>query len=125
SVADGGVLTINNSTISANAARFDGGGISNQGSVSLYHVTMAGNVAESQGGGLFNGMGNIELYNSLLAENYQGVVLNDCNGPVIVYSSDYNYSQSNCPFGGSPTHNLTGGDPLLGPLQGNGGAAPP
>jgi hypothetical protein len=118
------LLTINNSTLSANSAQGNGGGIMNFGSSALFFVTIAGNIADSAGNGggagAIENIGSAEIRNSLLGENYVNVNIQQCGG-LPINSQDYNYSQDNCGFTGTTTHNLTGGDPLLGPLQNNGG----
>ena len=56
-----------------------------------------------------------------VAENVASSIANDCAGDPLD-SRDYNYIQTaDCSPNGTTTHNVTGGDPLLGPLQGNGG----
>ena len=125
-----GTLTLNNSTLSANSTTGGGGGIANAGAAHLFHVTVAGNVADRDamgggraGGGISNTVGTVELWNTLLTENYQGSTANDCAGDPLT-SQDYNYIQTTagCTLGGTTTHNIYGGDALLGPLQDNGGA---
>ena len=125
-------LTVFNSTISNNSTGFDGGGIeANNGAVRLFHTTIAGNLAGHAGlGGYVGGGINIvfttepvQLWNTLLADNYVGNVSNDCAGNSLT-SEDYNYFQSTdgCMINGISTHNVIGGDPLLASLADNGGA---
>jgi hypothetical protein len=125
-----GILTLNNSTISANSTTGSGGGIANSGTTRLFHVTIAGNLADSNalgggsGGGISNTLGTVELWNTIVAENYHGNIADDCAGDPLT-SQDYNYIQTTagCSIGGpATTHNVYGGDALLGPLQNNGGA---
>jgi hypothetical protein len=125
-----GTLTMNNSTISANSTTGSGGAIANSGTTRLFHVTIAGNLADRDavggnrtGGGISNTLGTVELWNTIVAENFHGSIADDCAGDPIT-SQDYNYIQTTagCSIGGPATHNVYGGDALLGPLQNNGGA---
>jgi hypothetical protein len=126
-----GTLTLNNSTISANSTTGSGGAIANSGTTRLFHVTIAGNLADSDavggnrtGGGISNTLGTVELWNTLVVENFHGSIADDCAGDPLT-SWDYNYIQTTagCSIGGpATTHNVYGGDALLGPLQNNGGA---
>jgi hypothetical protein len=119
-----------NSTISNNTAAFDGGGVANNGDAAqFFHTTIAGNLADSAaaggyvGGGISNG-GPLQLWNSLLADNYNAGTLSDCYSGTPLTSEDYNYFQTAnaCTINGVTTHNIIGGDPLLASLADNGGA---
>jgi hypothetical protein len=138
-----GQLTINQSTLSSNtsnSAGGSGGGIYNYGSVLIVNSTLSGNGAGGKsGGGIFNNpAGNLILSNSTLANNSAGsgggifgtataslqnsIVANnsggDCGGNLI--SNGHNLSSDDtCNFNGPGDMNNT--DPLLGPLQNNGG----
>ncbi len=118
-----GILSISNSTVSGNAAGFTclvcdegyarGGGISNNGTLSITNATLNANSVSSSmsasGGGISNG-GLLSLMNSIIANSTGG----DCaSGPI---SPNIN----NLIEDGSCGPTLTG-DPLLGPLQDNGG----
>jgi len=137
---------VNDSTISANSAHGNGGAIAapiptagvttSQGSVQLYEVTVAGNVADSDfggaglGGGIQRAAGGntIELWSTLLVENYAANQPNDCAGDPLT-SHDYNYIQStgipaSCTITGTMAHDISAGDALLDALQDNGGTTP-
>jgi hypothetical protein len=114
---DGGTLTLNNSTLSANSAVGKGGALVNDTTAHLFFVTIAGNVADNQaigsqpGGGIFNlGGATTDLWNSLLAENYETSTPNDC--APLVTSHDYNYIQttSGCLITGTTDNTLVGGE---------------
>ncbi len=102
----------------AGGSSFDfGGGIYDSGTTLLLRsCTVSGNEADF-GGGL-SGSGN--LGNTILAGNIADTDP-DCSG--FITSSDYNLIQntSGATITGTTTHNLTGQNPLLGPLQDNGG----
>jgi hypothetical protein len=114
----GGPVTVNNSTISGNRAvgvapPYDtfGGGI-NGAPVTVNNSTISGNGA-NHGSGISSG-GTVEIQNSILA-NGSG---QNCNG--VVTSNAYNVSSDGtCNFSNSGDRNNT--DPMLGPLQYNGG----
>lgn len=126
-MADGGAglqnvgsATVVNSTISANSATVNGGAIDNlpDGTVALRNVTVSGNSGAS-GPGLANGTGAVAtLKNTILANSVGG---GDCEGNVT--SQGYNLIEdpTGCTIGGDTTGNLTGLDPMLGPLANNGG----
>lgn len=135
----GQTVTLRNSTISGNAAGRTGGGIYNTGTnanlpgiVHLYNVTIVANIANSAnevgqgGGGVFNSTfasgDRIHLYNSILAGNTEGLgETPECQGTLS--SQGYNLigDVTECTVEGDQTGNLVGVDPLLGPLQDNGG----
>ncbi len=110
------LVTLVNSTVSGNHANF-GGGIANQGTVELTNSTITGNSANNEGGGIKNFFpGNmVELVNTIVAGQALGT---DCHG-IPVTSNGHNLdSDGSCGF--SAPGDLTA-DPLLGPLQNNGG----
>jgi CSLREA domain-containing protein len=125
------LLTLTNSTISGNSALENGGGIATIGTVDLNNVTIATNTADSdgngsgEGGGIRNINGTVNLRNTLLAGNIdRGGETPECVGTLT--SQDYNLvlQPTGCTIVGSTAHNIVGQDPLLGPLQQNGGPTP-
>jgi len=129
-ILNGGNLTLINSTISGNSAAMFGGGVSNYlGTLSLYNVTVVNNTAGTggsigEGGGLHNYGGTITLRNSLVANNIDLVAPTtgaDCSGAIT--SQGYNLIEdvASCTIIGTTTGNITGQDPILGPLAANGG----
>lgn len=111
---DRGVTYLTNSTISNNRANSYGGGISNHGVVTVTNSTISHNSSTNPGGGLYN-FGDINLSNSILANSLNG---GDCitYGSGSVIDNGFNIIEDN-------SCGLTGGsDPLLGPLQNNGGS---
>jgi hypothetical protein len=142
-IANAGTLTITNSTISGNSANGQhdgqpygrGGGIS--GSVTLTNSTLSGNYANLVGGGVDGGgaitnstvsdnngggisvAGTLEIGNTILKAGAGGPNISNNGGTVT--SRGYNISSDD----GSGLLNGPGDqintDPMLGPLQNNGG----
>jgi hypothetical protein len=119
-----GVVTITASTIVSNSAAGPGdnygGAIQDYGTTTIHDSTIVGNLA-TYGGGITGGT----LYNTILAGNSASVSGPDGSGTIV--SGDYNLIQntSGISFSGTTTHNITGKNPLLGPLQYNGGLPAP
>jgi PKD repeat protein len=119
-----GTALIVNSTVSGNIVTgFVGGGIASFSSdlVEIKNSTIAGNTAVTEGGGLWRGAaGPIEITNSIIGGN-EAAVGPDCFGTIV--SLDYNLltDTTGCVITGTASSDLTGVDPLLGPLQDNGG----
>jgi hypothetical protein len=114
-IFNGGTLKIINSTISANEVsayiRGSGGGISNSGTLTISNSTISGNGATTGGGGI---SGTATLRNSIVANNTGG----NCSGAMT--SNGFNLSSDgSCNFSGPGDLNNT--NPMLGPLQYNGG----
>lgn len=124
-----GVLTISDSTISGNHASFlnglfyaQGGGIYNLGTLIMGNSTVSANGVDSApngdaGGGIFQA-GSLYMWNTVLSGN-SAPTGPDLSGPIT--SSGYNLIGNTS--GGSsfdPT-DLLNVDPMLGPLQDNGG----
>ena len=106
---EGGTLTVTNSTFSGNSANF-GGGIATIGTLAVSNSTLSGNSANF-GGGIVN-FGTMHLSNTIIANSSSG---GDCAnaGPIITNINNL-VEDGTC----SPAFS---GDPLLGPLQDNGG----
>lgn len=121
-----GSASLVNSTISNNEVRgvlsATGGGITNSGTLTSTNSTIAGNAAQVDGpeassrvGGLFNN-GDATLKNTIVADSFGA----DCGPPGAVTSLGHNLdSDGTC--GLSSPGDLSGVDPLLGPLTNNGG----
>jgi hypothetical protein len=122
-----------NSTISGNNALGSGGGlvVGSGSSAALFNVTITDNTANADsditgsGGGIRIAFGTVSFQNTIIAGNLNnagsGTIHPDCSGTFD--SLDYNLIQdtTGCTINGQTAHNLTGVDPLLGPLQDNGG----
>lgn len=120
-----GQLYLINSTISGNASiDSNGGGIylHSQATAYVYNTTIAGNSA-ANGGGLFNS-GTFNLQNTIIADNTATTSGNspDCTGTALT-SNGFNLigEDLGCLLTGSSTGMIVDMDPVLGPLQNNGG----
>jgi hypothetical protein len=149
-ILNGGILTIGNSTVSGNHVSLSGcqfscsargGGIYNVGTLALYNSTISGNTASPYGQGNGSGIytaspGTAIIQNSTLGGNggsgaatiwgtaalQNSIVANNgsSNCGAAITSNGYNLS-SDATCGFSNTGDLNNTDPMLGPLQYNGG----
>jgi len=111
------LLTVANSTISGNSAGTSGGGIGTSTTLRVANCTITGNSAPS-GGGIYN-VGSVEVSNTILNAGALGE--NIFNNGGTVTSDGYNLSSDD---GGGYLNgqgDQINTDPLLGPLQNNGG----
>ena len=116
-----GAATIANSTLSGNSADERGGAIWNIGQVTVGSSTIFGNSAD-EGGGIFNFVSSLILDNTIVAGNTAATAGTDIAGGFT--SNDHNLIGDSTDvvfIGGSGNHDLYDVDPLLGPLQDNGG----
>jgi CSLREA domain-containing protein len=134
-VFNGGTLTLTNSTVSGNVASKDGGGIFNESTADSFSSTIANNRADADsngsgiGGGVYNWSAQGATFNfqtTIIANNQVGSNPNnirDCAGTLT--SEGYNLIRITPP-GECNVAPVTGdiffSDPLLGPLQNNGGS---
>ena len=116
------VAEITNSTVSGNVSEHNGGGLAtrdHESELTLVHVTLTNNTAEGlPGGGLGIGAGTVTTRSSILAGNTPA----DCSTsslPGVISQGQNLSSDGTCGF--SMPADLPGVDPLLGPLQDNGG----
>ena len=141
-IYNGGTLTVSNSTLSGNSALLEGGGIftdiNGTQSVTLTNVTLTANRANTGGGCCSPGGGLIAwgtrwplLHNTLIAGNFRGATgttRDDVFGALDA-GGDYNLIGDGTGMTGlsdGVNGNQVGSadapiDPLLGPLQNNGG----
>ena len=112
-----GPLTITNSTISGNSAA-RGGGIVNGGPLTITNTTISDNQSDPGSGSIHNS-GSLEIGNTIFKTGSPGANIFSNSGTVT--SHGYNLSSDN--GGGFLTANgdQVNTDPLLGPLQNNGG----
>ena len=123
--ADGGgvynasTLTITNSTFSGNAAHGSGGACINGGMLLITNSTLGGNSADVVGGGVYN-IATFQIGNTVLKRGDSGDNISNANGGTVM-SLGYNVSSDDgSGFLTGPGDQINT-DPLLGPLQGNGG----
>jgi choice-of-anchor C domain-containing protein len=130
-------LALANTTVSSNQAHAAGGGIyfhRNAKPATLVNATITDNRADRNGttgqagGGIYSAVGNVLLLNTLVAGNFQGTDTagSDIEGQVDPASS-HNLVGDATSAGGlvhGVNDNLVGVDPLLGPLEDNGGQSP-
>ena len=122
--AGSSTIDLINSTLSGNSSAFGGGGIYafNSAVINLHNATVANNNTAGSGGGLsVITPATVNMSNSILADNF-GNTNPDC--AATINSLGYNLVEivsSGCVFSGNQTGVLTAVDPLLGPLQANGG----
>jgi hypothetical protein len=130
---NGPTMVMLNSTIAGNFSDGAGGGIfADGGSTSLYNATVQGNLANSDlhgsanGGGVANDSNStLTFINTLIVENYHVVVpgplleADDCAGGIISQSNNFlsAVDSLHCVVTGT----YSADNPLLGPLQDNGG----
>jgi CSLREA domain-containing protein len=113
-----GTVGLINSTLSGNVATASsGGGIYTEATLATNNVTIASNTAET-GGGLFAIGAPPSLFNSIVADN-TATVGPDCDGPV--QSNGFNLVEDPTDCDNLEVGDLLNVDPLLGPLQDNGG----
>jgi predicted outer membrane repeat protein len=111
-----GVVTSDNSTFARNLADDEGGAFyQDGGSTILKNSTVGRNSAGVGGGGIRNTGGTVTLENSMVAATVAG---GDCSGAIA--SGDYNLDSDNSCNLIAPG-DVPNSDPLLGPLQDNGG----
>ena len=116
-VVNAGTLTVDNSSISGNRASRSGGGIWNMeaSTLALTDSTVNGNSAGDGGGIMTEGSADIQLAGTIIANSLRG---GDCSG--LITSLGYNLDSDGTCRLTEPT-DLPKKDPLLGPLQDNGG----
>jgi hypothetical protein len=149
----GGLLQIYNCTLSGNRAGH-GGALYNEGvgaEVHMYNSTISGNSSEAEGGAIFNvgystAVGTIKILNSTLSGNSSGVygegIFNlggsatiDIGSTILnatalknldgtIQSLGYNLSSDDGSGWLTATGDQINTDPMLGPLQLNGGQSP-
>jgi hypothetical protein len=114
-IASGGTLTMSNSTIANNVGFYGGGGLSSGGPTTISNSTIASNSSFSSGGGI---RGTINMQNTILAGNGADRYP-DLDGSLS--SSGYNLIGNTSGGSGFDSTDLLNVNPLLGPLQDNGG----
>ncbi|MFZ9860109.1 MAG: choice-of-anchor Q domain-containing protein, partial [Gemmataceae bacterium] len=111
----GGILNFSNSTVSGNSATQGGGIANNSGTVTVTNSTVSGNSADQNGGGGIANNGTLNIANTIIANSTSG---GDYAGQVGTIGTNTNNLVED---GSLPGTSEITGDPLLGPLQNNGG----
>src|SRR6266478_989242 len=123
-------LTVLNSTLSSNSAVY-GGGVWNDGSYSgsgtlmVLNSTFSGNAASFQGGGIYNGgaqlsNATVKVGSTILKAGALGANIFKAAGATVT-SFGYNLSSDNGGGWLTNTADQINTEPMLGPLQNNGG----
>ncbi len=131
-IYNSGHLNMLNSTISGNRAANFGGGLFNEptGAVSIKSSTIPFNFADDNdnnvgsGGGIYNNGGSVQLGNSILWGNVRRNLIfhtaDECGGTITSMGYNWLKTMDSCAYVFGVV-DITGLDPLLGPLQNNGG----
>jgi hypothetical protein len=124
------VLTISNSTLSINSADTNGGGIYSNGisgnaSLTVNNCTFSGNWAPN-GSGIINdgrnlGAATLTIGNTILNVGPAGAGATLINNSGTITSRGYNLSSDNASAYLNATGDQNSTDPMLGPIQDNGG----
>lgn len=119
---EAGTLTVSNCTISGNgglAYTPFGGGVynANAGTMTITNSTLSGNSALYGGGGIYND-GTVTIGNSIFGNAGAGNIVSYFG---VVLSDGYNLSSDDASGFLTATGDQINADPMLGPLQDNGG----
>jgi hypothetical protein len=115
----GDTLTISNSTLSGNFANQDGGAILSNGPLTITNSTISGNWVNGNGGGIIN-YAALEIGNTILNASPQGANIFNGDGGTVT-SLGYNLSSDNAAGLLTGAGDQINTNPMLGPLQDNGG----
>ena len=113
-------LTVDTSTISGNTAARYGGGISVAGTTNIVNSTIANNSA-AVGGGLRGNGYSVTTSNSIFAKNTATTTDPDFSGTLTSHGYNLIGNNTGTTITGTTTGNQLNVNPLLGPLQDNGG----
>jgi predicted outer membrane repeat protein len=122
----GGTVTVTNTTLSGNWCENGGGGIYNYGTLTITNSTLSGNFcgnsADDHGGGIYNtGAGTLKIGDTILKAGPSGENVYNVQQIGSVTSLGYNLSSDNGGGYLTATGDRITTDPMLGPLQNNGG----
>jgi len=111
-------LTVSNSTLSGNTTQLHGGGLWSDGTAVISSSTFSGNNGQTAGA-IVNRLGTLEMKNTVLNRGDVGPNMDNDSGTVI--SHGYNLCNDNCAGLLNGPGDQINTDPILGPLQDNGG----
>jgi CSLREA domain-containing protein len=127
----GGTMTLSNSTVFGNSAGFGGGGIDNEGTATIASCTISGNSATQNGGGGMVNNSDATVRNTIIAKNTapKDTSLNarsDYSGKLTSEGFNLIGNKSGATITPAQPSDQIGSpgfaiDPMLGPLQDNGG----
>jgi hypothetical protein len=112
-------VTITDSTFSGNAALVYGGACFNQGTLQIANSTLSDNSAGVFGGGVLT-VGTLQIGNTILNRGHSGENIHSF-GEITVISLGYNLSSDDAAGFLTGPGDQINTDPMLGPLQDNGG----
>lgn len=116
---NGAMLEISNTTLNGNFARFSAGGIFNMGALEIGNSTLSDNAAENGGGIVNGGSGTTQITNTILNVGVLGGNIVHNGGTIT--SNGYNLSSDDGGGVLTATGDQINTNPMLGPLQDNGG----
>jgi hypothetical protein len=118
-----GSISIFNSTVSGNSATRDGGGVIYATGGIIGSVTIVNNTAGGNAGGLasFIGATPIIVRNTIIANNTTAGTSPDLGGTITSEGFNLIENTTGATINGNTGGNITGVDPMLGPLANNGG----
>ncbi|MCC6905763.1 MAG: tandem-95 repeat protein [Anaerolineae bacterium] len=119
-IYNGGTLSLTNVTLSGNKAQGMGGAMFNAGTLSLSHSTISQNQAASGGAIAGTSAAVTTVGNSILSGN-SAAVGPVCAGSLASAGGNFFSDLNGCAVSGLAASDRVGVDPLLGPLQNNGG----
>jgi hypothetical protein len=111
-------LTVTNSTLSANTTQLHGGGIFNGGQSAISHSTLSGNSGMTAGA-IVNRLATLDIESTILNRGELGPNISNDIGTVTSHGYNLSSDDGAGVLNGPGDHINT--NPLLGPLQNNGG----
>ncbi|MBP0017400.1 MAG: CHAT domain-containing protein [Cyanobacteria bacterium SBLK] len=122
----GGLLTRNtidltNTTVSANSSSNFGGGIAASSGGTIQNSTIAFNTTNTNGGGLYTIAGTFDIANTIIAQNAASGTGNDISAPNVHLQSSLLEDTVGVTSFLTDTNNLIGVDPQLEAIANNGG----
>src|SRR6476661_7290211 len=111
-------LTLSNSTLSGNTTQLHGGGIFNEGHSAISNSTLSGNSGMTAGA-ILNRLGTLDIESTILNRGELGPNISNDSGTITSHGYNLSSDDGGGVLNGSGDQINT--NPLLGPLQNNGG----